>query len=86
MSIQQVDAEATTPVDNKINVDPLMTMKEAAAYLNIGVSTMYDLAKQEKFPIVLITSDKKIRKSVLDEFIARREEIWSWSLLETLHN
>ncbi len=86
MSIQQVDAEATTPVDYKTNMDPLLTMKEAAVYLNISLSSMYALAEREKFPIVLITSDKKIRKSVLDEFIARREEIWSLSLLETLHN
>lgn len=69
-------SELDTPDAYKINSDPLLTMKEAAAYLNISSSSMYALTEREKIPIVLITSDRKIRKSVLNDFITRREEPW----------
>ena len=60
----------------QLNPDPLFSMKEAANYLGISVSAMYGLEKREKFPVVMVISDKKIRKSVLDEYIKKCEQPW----------
>ena len=59
-----------------LNPDPLFSMKEAAKYLGISVSAMYQLGKREKFPVVKVISDKKIRKSVLDAYIKECEQSW----------
>jgi hypothetical protein len=40
---------------------------------------MYDLAKEKKFLCVKVTSDKKIRKSVLDDYIKQCEKPWCWA-------
>lgn len=61
------------------NADPLFSMKAAAAYLDISVSKMYELAKREKFPVVKVTSDRKIRKSFLDSYIKQCEQPWCWA-------
>ena len=60
----------------QLNPDPLFSMKEAAKYLGISVSAMYGLGKRQKFPVVKVISDKKIRKSVLDEYINKCEQPW----------
>ncbi len=74
------------PKAHNFNSDPLLNMDEAAAYLSICPSSMYALAEKEQLPLVFVTTDKKIRKSVLDELITRRQEPWRWFLLETQHN
>lgn len=68
-----------TPDVHNSNPDPLLSMKDAAKYLNVSVSKMYDIAKHEKFLVVKITSDRKIRKSVLDSYIKEHEMPWSWA-------
>jgi len=66
-----------TPKVQYLNPDPLFSMKEAAEYLGISVSKMYELAERENFPVVKVTSDRKIRKSILDAYIKEREQPWS---------
>ena len=61
------------------NPDPLLSVKQAAHYLNISKSKMYEIVKKEKFPIVLIDSDIKIRKSILDRFIKQCEQPRCWA-------
>ena len=72
-----------TPKSHNINPDPLLSMKEAANYLGISVSKMYDLAKREKFSVVKVTSDRKLRKSVLDGYIKQCEKPWCWANFNT---
>jgi excisionase family DNA binding protein len=72
-----------TPATQNLNPDPLLSMKEAAQYLGVKISTMYDLAKREKFPVVKVTSDRKIRKSVLDTYIKQCEQPWCWANYNT---
>ncbi len=72
MSIQQL-TESTTQFDYKTNMDPLMTMREAAEYLAVSAPTMYELVKKYRLPVVTITKDRKIRKSTLDKFISENE-------------
>jgi len=52
-------SELDTPEAYKFDSSPLLSMKEAAAYLNICLSSMYALAEREKFPLVFVVSDKK---------------------------
>ena len=68
-----------TPATQNLNPDPLLSMKEAAQYLGVKISTMYDLAKREKLSVVKVTSDRKIRKSVLDSYIKQCEQPWCWA-------
>jgi excisionase family DNA binding protein len=72
-----------TPETQNLNPDPLFSMKEAAKYLGISTSKMYDLAKREKFSVVKVTSDRKIRKSVLDGYIKQCEQPWCWANYNT---
>lgn len=67
------------PEPQNLNPDPLFSIKEAASYLGISISKMYDLAKREKFSVVKVTSDRKIRKSVLDSYIKQCERPWCWA-------
>jgi excisionase family DNA binding protein len=55
------------------NPDPLLSIKEAARYLSISVTTMRKLIKILTLPIVKLTSDIKIRKSTLDNLIRMHE-------------
>ena len=64
---------------SKENSDPLLSMKEAANYLNVRTSTMYDIAKREQFPVTFITTDRKIKKSVLDAYINSKQTTWRWN-------
>jgi excisionase family DNA binding protein len=75
-----------TPATQNINPDPLLSMKEAANYLGISISKMYDLAKREKLSVVKVTSDRKIRKSVLDSYIKRCESTWRWGNIYSTNN
>ena len=68
-----------TPATQNVNPDPLLSMKEAASYLGVSISKMYDLAKREKLSVVKVTSDRKIRKSVLDGYIKQCEQPWCWA-------
>ena len=68
-----------TPATQNLNPDPLLSMKEAANYLGISISKMYDLANREKLSVVKVTSDIKIRKSVLDTYIKQCEQPWCWA-------
>jgi excisionase family DNA binding protein len=68
-----------TPATQNLNPDPLLSMKEAASYLGISISKMYDLAKREKLSVVKVTSDRKVRKSVLDSYIKQCERPWCWA-------
>jgi excisionase family DNA binding protein len=72
-----------TPETQNLNPDPLFSMKEAANYLGISLSTMYVIAEREKFPVIKVTSDRKIRKSVLDGYIKQREQPWCWANYNT---
>ena len=72
-----------TPATQNLNPDPLLSMKEAANYLGISISKMYDLAKREKLTVVKVTSDIKIRKSVLDTYIKQCEQPWCWANYNT---
>jgi excisionase family DNA binding protein len=54
------------------NPDPLFSVTEAARYMGLGRSTMYDLVKREQIPLVCLTKDRKILKSTLDELIRAR--------------
>ena len=56
-----------------INPDPLYSVKEAAAYLSIGQTKMREIIKTQGIPVVKVTSDPKIRKSALDQFIEQNE-------------
>jgi excisionase family DNA binding protein len=65
-----------SPEPQHLNPDPLYSMKQAANYLGISVSKMYVIVKEKKMPCVQLTSDRKIRKSVLDEYIKKCERPW----------
>mgnify|MGYP002628525311 CR=1 FL=1 len=56
-----------------INPDPLFSVKDAAAYLSIGQTKMRQIIKTQGIPVVKVTSDPKIRKSALDQFIEQNE-------------
>jgi len=75
-----MDLHNTSSVENP-NPDPLYSMKEAALYLGISKSKMYELAEREKLLVIKVTSDRKIRKSVLDAYIKKCEQPWCWSIV-----
>jgi len=56
-----------------LNLDPLLSVNEAADYLSVKKTTMYGFVKRHEIPVFRITSDTKIRKSDLDRFIDDRE-------------
>lgn len=45
----------------------LMSVKECAEYLHIGMNRAYKLCQQADFPVVKIGTKKLIDKKVLDE-------------------
>ena len=62
------------------NPDPLLSVREAADYLNISKSKMYEIVNKDLFPIVQIDSDdKKIQQSVLDRLIRQSEQPRCWA-------
>ena len=61
------------------NPDPLLSVKDAADYLNISKSKMYEIVNRGLIPIVQIYSDdKKIQQSVLDGLIKQCEQPRCW--------
>jgi excisionase family DNA binding protein len=65
---------------HNLNPDPLLSVKEAADYLNISKSKMYLIVKKKELPTVQIDSnDKKIRRSVLDRLIRQSEQPRCWA-------
>jgi len=63
-----------------LNPDPLLSVKQAADYLNISVSKMYEIVKKKELPTVKIESDDmKIRQSVLDRLIRQSEQPRCWA-------
>jgi excisionase family DNA binding protein len=69
----------TTEMTDLENPDPLLTMSQAAKYLGISKSTMYELARAKKLKIVRLTADARVRQSTLDDFIKSHETTWHWS-------
>ena len=62
------------------NPDPLLSVREAADYLNISKSKMYEIVNKDLFPIVQIDSDdKKIQQSVLDSYIKQCKKPRCWA-------
>ena len=65
---------------HNLNPDPLLSVKQAANYLNVSVSKMYEIVKKKELPTVKIESDdKKIRQSVLDRLIRQSEQPRCWA-------
>ena len=62
------------------NPDPLLSVKDAADYLNISKSKMYEIVNRGLIPIVQIYSDdKKIQQSVLDGLIKQCVQPRFWA-------
>ena len=70
--------EIDSPETKSLNHDPLLSVTEAAIYLGISRSKMYEIAEREKLPCVRITSDRKIRRSILDKYVQTNESPWCW--------
>ena len=65
---------------HNLNPDPLLSVKQAANYLNVSVSKMYEIVKKKELPTVKIESDDmKIRQSVLDRLIRQSEQPRCWA-------
>lgn len=60
---------------NTLNTDPLLTRRQAAAYMNISYGTLgvWASTRRYKLPFILVGRDARYRKSVLDNFLAERE-------------
>lgn len=56
------------------NEDPLMSISDAAKYCDVGQTTMYQLIQRHNLPTIRLTSDTKIRKSTLEQFINSKTE------------
>jgi len=63
-----------------LNPDPLLSVRQAAEYLNVSKSKMYLIVKKKELPTVQIDSDDiKIRQSVLDRLIRQSEQPRCWA-------
>ena len=47
-----------TPATPNLNPDPLLSTKEAAQYLGVKISTMYEIAEREQFSVIFVTTDR----------------------------
>ena len=55
-----------------------LTIKEAAAYSNIGINKIEDLLKQPECDFVLYVGNKKlVKRKEFEQYISRNLEIWS---------
>ena len=68
-----------TPATQNLNPDPLLSMKEAAQYLGVKISTMYEIAEREQFSVIFVTTDRKFKRSVLDAYINSKQTTWRWN-------
>jgi len=59
-------------------------MKEAAQYLGVKISTMYEIAEREQFSVIFVTTDRKFKRSVLDAYINSKQTTWRWNQFATL--
>jgi excisionase family DNA binding protein len=50
----------------------VMTLREAAAYLNCHHATLYRLVRRGEFPFFKVGSDLRFKRSAIDEWIARQ--------------
>ena len=55
----------------------LLTAREAAAYLKVGMTKFNELRRQGAFPVIRFMGDARYRVSDLDEFIQRNLS-WGW--------
>lgn len=67
------------PVTSEPTHDRLYTVPEAAEYLRVSRSTMYDLIHQQNLPVVQLTTRKQLRRSTLERLIAERTVHGGWS-------
>jgi excisionase family DNA binding protein len=49
--------------------DPLLTVKEAAAYCRVSVTTINTWRREKRIPCVKTTNDARFRRSDLNRFI-----------------
>ena len=73
-----------TPATQNLNPDPLLSMKEAAQYLGVKISTMYEIAEREQFSVTFVTTDRKFKRSVIDAYINSKQTTWRWNQFATL--
>jgi excisionase family DNA binding protein len=57
--------------------DPLLSIKEAAKYCGVSVTTMNSWRRKRMLPCIRINSDARVRRSDLNRFIARHKT-WGW--------
>lgn len=50
--------------------DPLLTADSAAEYLGISKTTLHKFVREGQLPCVLITADRRFRRSDLNHFAA----------------
>ena len=50
--------------------DPLLTADSAAKYLGISKTTLHKFVREGQLPCVLITADRRFRRSDLNQFAA----------------
>lgn len=51
---------------------PMLTVEEAAKYLKVGVSTVYNLVRSTDFPAIKVMGAWRIIKGELDLWIQRQ--------------
>jgi excisionase family DNA binding protein len=56
-------------------VSNLMTVREAAEYLNLHYMTVYKLTQQGRIPAFKIGKNWRFRKELLDDWLANREMV-----------
>jgi excisionase family DNA binding protein len=54
--------------------EPLMTYKEVAEYLQIALSTAYQMVHLEKIPCIKIGRVVRFRKQVIDKFLEEKSQ------------
>jgi len=58
----------------------LLTAREAADYLKVGMTKFNELRRQHEFPVIRFMDDARYRISDLDAFIDRHTS-WGWSTI-----
>lgn len=51
----------------------VMTVREVAAYLRIGVTNAYELVKRDGFPLIRIGRQMRVPRKALDEWVNRQK-------------
>lgn len=64
-----MEEKYTVPINKKL----LLTIKEAAAYSDIGINRIDAMLREEGCPFVLLVGAKKlVKRQAFEEFIANR--------------